>query len=111
MEIKIDKESGPAGCAVVTVLGRVDSQSVPDLEKSFSDLMENGTSRIILELAGVEFLSSAGLRVLVKTQQNLNKIEGSLSLVSPSEPITVIFRTVGMLDLFETYSSTAEALL
>jgi anti-anti-sigma factor len=58
----------------------------------------------------VEFLSSAGLRALVKALKQAQETGGDLRLASVSEPIEVILRTVGMLQMFKMFASDQEAL-
>jgi anti-anti-sigma factor len=57
----------------------------------------------------VEFLSSAGLRAMVKALKDAQKSGGDVRLASVSEPIEVILRTVGMMQMFKLYPSSEEA--
>ena len=54
-------------------------------------------------------MSSAGLRAMVKAYQSANKSGGDVRLAAVSEPIEVILRTVGMMQMFKMFSSSEEA--
>jgi anti-sigma B factor antagonist len=91
------------------VKGRVDSESAPELDTALSKLLNENRNKIVLNLQGVDFLSSAGLRAMVKALKGAQKSGGDVRLVSVSEPIEVILRTVGMMQMFKMYSTSEEA--
>ena len=69
----------------VSVTGRVDSASASDLEAALKQQVEEGKVHFVLDLSGVEFLSSSGLRVLVTTLKAVRKSGGDLRLAQPSQ--------------------------
>jgi len=92
------------------VKGRVDSDSAPELETALTKLLNDGRNKIVLNLQNVDFLSSAGLRAIVKAYQGAKKSGGDLRLASVSEPIEVILRTVGMMQMLKMYPTDQEAM-
>jgi anti-sigma B factor antagonist len=64
----------------------------------------------VLNLQGVDYLSSAGLRSIVKAYQTAQKSGGDVRLSAVSEPIEVILRTVGMMQMFKMFPSDQEAM-
>ncbi len=96
--------------SVMTVRGRVDSETAPELDGALSKLLNDNRNRIVLNLQGVGYLSSAGLRAMVKALKDAQKSGGDVRLAAVSEPIEVILRTVGMMQMFRMYSSSEEAL-
>lgn len=96
--------------AIMNVKGRVDSYTAPELDNALANLLNNNKNKIVLNLEAVEFLSSAGLRALVKALKNAQNSGGDLRLASVSQPIEVILRTVGMLQMFKMYPSEQEAM-
>ena len=58
-------------CDLVKVTGRIDSATAPQLATVFDAIQEAGRFRIVFDMADVEFISSAGLRVLISTQKTL----------------------------------------
>jgi anti-sigma B factor antagonist len=95
--------------SIMKVKGRVDSETAPELDTALTKLLNDGRSKIILNLQSVEFLSSAGLRALVKALKGAQKSGGDVRLAAVSQPIEVILRTVGMMQMFKMYSSSEEA--
>ena len=95
--------------SIMKVKGRVDSDTAPELDTALSKLLTDNRNKIVLNLQGVDFLSSAGLRAMVKALKNAQNSGGDVRLASVSEPIEVILRTVGMLQMFKMYSTSEEA--
>jgi len=95
--------------SIMKVTGRVDSETAPDLDTALSKLLNENRNKIILNLQGVDFLSSAGLRAMVKALKGAQKSGGDVRLAAVSQPIEVILRTVGMMQMFKMYSTSEEA--
>jgi anti-sigma B factor antagonist len=95
--------------SVMKVKGRVDSDSAPELETALTKLLNEGRNKIVLNLQSVDFLSSAGLRAIVKAYQGAKKTGGDVRLAAVSEPIEVILRTVGMMQMLKMYPTDQEA--
>jgi anti-sigma B factor antagonist len=94
---------------VMKVIGRVDSDSAPELDEALTKLLQDNRNKIVLNLQGVEYMSSAGLRAMVKAYQAATRSGGDVRLASVSEPIEVILRTVGMMQMLKMYPSDQEA--
>jgi anti-sigma B factor antagonist len=97
--------------AIMNVKGRVDSNTAPELDSALANLLNSDRNKIILNLEAVEYLSSAGLRALVRALKDAQASGGDLRLASVSQPIEVILRTVGMLQMFKMYPSEQEAIV
>jgi len=95
--------------SVMNVRGRVDSETAPELDSALSSLLADGRNKIVLNLQGVEYISSAGLRALVKALKGAQSLGGDVRLASISEPIHGILLTVGMMQMFKMFSTNEEA--
>jgi anti-sigma B factor antagonist len=95
--------------SVMKVKGRVDSETAPELDDALTKLLQNNKNKIVLNLQDVNYMSSAGLRAMVKAYQRANKSGGDVRLAAVSEPIEVILRTVGMMQMFKMFSTSEEA--
>lgn len=95
---------------VVTIKGRIDGLSAPDLEKEFETLTLSGERKIAVDFTYVSYISSAGLRTLLQTQKALKKIGGELVLVSLPENILEVFRISGFISLFKIVKDTSSLL-
>ena len=84
------------GAAILNVSGRLDTTTAPVLESSISE--NTGTCEaLVLDLADLEYISSAGLRAILKAQKTMSE-KGGLKLVHVSETIMEIFEITGFSD-------------
>ena len=81
----------------VTIVGRLDTTTAPDLEASLKESFE-GVTKLILDFAELEYLSSAGLRVLLAAQKTMNK-QGEMIIKNVNETINEIFEVTGFIDI------------
>ena len=72
-------------CDLVKVVGRIDSNTAPDLEKVFGEVVDGGKSNIVFDMAEVDFISSRGLWVLLETQKACKRQSGKMILVNVSD--------------------------
>jgi anti-sigma B factor antagonist len=93
----------------VTVSGRVDSETAPQLDDALAKFTNGEGGKIVVNLRGVDYMSSAGLRALVKAYQAARKSGGDLRLAAVSNPVEVVLRTVGMMDMLKSYPTDKEA--
>lgn len=81
----------------VKVEGRLDTTTAPDLEAELKTSME-GVKTLIMDFSDLEYISSAGLRVLLSAQKVMNK-QGSMSVRNVNETIMEIFEVTGFSDI------------
>lgn len=92
------------------VMGRVDSDTAPELDDALTKLLQANKNKIVLNLQGVDYMSSAGLRAMVKAYQSAKKSGGDVHLASVSDPVEVILRTVGMMQMLKMYPTDQDAM-
>ena len=95
--------------SVVKVSGRVDSSTAPELEKSLQNLLDTGRTQIVLDLSETDYMSSAGLRVLVAMQKAAKKNGGGLCLAQPSMRVKEVLELAGLMPVFAVYPDVVEA--
>ncbi|MFN2150144.1 MAG: STAS domain-containing protein, partial [Anaerolineales bacterium] len=88
---------------------RVDSNTAPDLERYFNEILDNGKSGIVFDMAEVDFISSRGLWVLLETQKACKKEKGRLVLVNVSENMQQSLDLAGVKHFIEIYDDLTEA--
>ena len=81
----------------ITIAGRLDTTTAPQLEAEFK-LSINGVEKLILDFAKLEYLSSAGLRVLLAAQKVMNK-QGEMIIKNVNDTINEIFEVTGFIDV------------
>ena len=92
----ISKERNESTLALA-LEGRLDTVTAPELEKELKGSLD-GVSELILDFAGLEYISSAGLRVLLSAQKIMDK-QGSMKVRNVNETITEIFEVTGFTDI------------
>lgn len=92
MEIIRTSDSGQERVALT---GRLDSNSSPELERTLGAILDEGITRIELDLSKLAYLSSAGLRVLLATHKKCAAKSGEFSIAGVSKIIQEIFDVTG----------------
>ena len=85
------------GKAAFSLEGRLDTVSAPELEAELKDALD-GVSELTLDLEKLEYISSAGLRVLLAAQKEMNK-RGTMKVTHVGETIMEIFEVTGFSDI------------
>ena len=92
IEIKRNVEN-----TVVELVGRLDTTTAPSLEKMLNE--DIGESKnLIFDFKGLEYISSAGLRVLLSAQKRMQKI-GSMKVINVCEEVMEVFEITGFADI------------
>ena len=94
--LNIDKKSN-ASELTLALTGRVDTTTAPELESVVKQSL-GGVTELIFDLAALEYISSARLRVLLSTQKIMNK-QGEMKLTHVSEDIMEIFEVTGFAEI------------
>lgn len=82
---------------VLKIEGRLDTTTAPELEKEISAL-SNSVTELVLDMAKLEYVSSAGLRVILGAQKKMSKV-GKMTLVSVCETVMEVFEITGFADI------------
>ncbi len=97
-------------CDLVTATGRIDSNTAPQLAKVFTSINEEDRFKIVFDMSGVEFISSAGLRVLISTQKTCKRWNrGEMVLANVPQQVYEVMDLAGFIPLFKFYDSVVEA--
>ena len=86
-----------SGKAAFVLEGRLDTVTAPALEKELKAALE-GVSELTLDFGKLEYISSAGLRVLLSAQKTMNK-QGEMKILNVNETIMEIFEVTGFADI------------
>lgn len=98
-------------CDLVVIKGRIDSYTAPDLSQKLNEITAQNRYKIILDLADVNFVSSAGLRVLIDVQKTCKKInQGEVLLVNIPPRVYETLELAGFAPLFKFYNNVSSAI-
>lgn len=85
------------GVLTLKVLGRLDTNTSPDLE---AELAFDGVREVVFDFSALEYISSAGLRILMTAQKAMMACGGKMSVASPNDTVKGIFDITGMSSIF-----------
>ena len=94
MTIEIKKS---AEQAIIEIVGRLDTITAPALDKTINEDI-GGTKNLVLDLKGLEYISSAGLRVLLSAQKKMQKI-GSMTVTNVCAEVMEVLEMTGFADI------------
>ena len=107
MEIKQDKH-GDVG--VLNLIGRLDANTSGELESVLIPLIDEGKKKIVLDFSSLEYISSAGLRLLLLAAKKLRNNKGEIILCSMKDFIEEIFEISGFTPIFKIVATKEKAL-
>lgn len=97
------------GITVVALDGRVDSEGAVDLELALQTALNEGQFKMILDMSGVRYLNSAGLRTLADVLTQCREQNGDLKLVALSPKVERVFQIIGFDKFFSIYADVDSA--
>ena len=92
IEIKKNQEE-----TIIKIVGRLDTITAPALDKTINEDIGD-TKNLVLDVKGMEYISSAGLRVLLSAQKKMQKI-GSMKVTGVCEVVMEVFEMTGFADI------------
>ncbi len=98
------------GILIARADGRVDSANAGEFQNALNSAIDEHDDAVILDLAGLSYISSAGLRVLLMIAKMLQGKEAKFAVCSAPEPIREIFEISGFDKIIPTHDSQAEAI-
>lgn len=98
-----------AAATVLGLAGRLDAHWAEHLDRELAELLQDGARRIDLEMGQVDYISSAGIRILLKYYRQLRAIQGDFRIASPSAQVRSVLRMGGMLELLSPRAGAAPA--
>ena len=97
-------------CDVLKVTGRVDSATSPRLAEELSEIHESGRYKVVMDFSDLEFISSAGMRVLISSLKSSRRYNrGDLVLAVLPENILSVFNLAGFDNVFKIFDDVVSA--
>lgn len=107
MEILLQEQDG---CLVLSIAGRLDAIAAPLLQSRFEEVLTPENSRVIVDMAGVDYISSGGLRVLLIMAKEVSARGGGIVLVQLHPFVEDILRMSGFHTLIPAAGTREDAL-
>jgi len=110
LRIAVSEEKGAVPVTVLYLTGDLDSKTYTDLEAKAGEAIAKGSNQLLLELSGVSFMGSAGLRAMHSISNKLKSAGGGkLKIACPSDAVSRIMKTLGFDQMFDIHGSFDEA--
>jgi anti-sigma B factor antagonist len=101
--------SAENGVIVITLPRRFDFDSAPSVEKELKPVLAQHPERVLFDFSKTEYLSSAGVRVLLGSSRALKKEGGTIALASPCHQVLYILEIAGFTKIFTLYETRDKA--
>lgn len=95
---------------VVSVAGQLDAHTASDLETALYGLITDGSNRLVIDFAGLDYISSAGLGVFMVFIEQVRSAGGDIKLAAMQPKVAMVFDLLGFQVLFEMYPTVDEAI-
>ncbi len=95
---------------IFKIQGRLDSKTSPELEKRIYAAINTGSKNMIFDFEDLDYISSAGLRIISKTTKDLKRVEGILILCSMQDYVKEVFEISGFDKYLPIVSTMVDAL-
>lgn len=102
-------ESNDNGVITLQVNGRMDASSSPALERRVLELVDGGERRLVLNLAQLDYISSAGLRVLLVAAKRLSAGGGKLAIAGLQPQVKEVFDVAGFSSILKIFGDAESA--
>lgn len=97
-------------CDLLTVSGRIDSSTAPQLTEALEGVTDGGRYKIVLDMTNLEYMSSAGFRALLSSQRVCKRYNrGEVILAAVPERVQEALELAGFTELFKTFPEAVEA--
>ena len=107
MDIQTERDNGTL---IAKAAGRIDGVNARDFEEALKDAISTDDNTVVMDLEGLSYISSAGLRVILLIAKTLRKRNAELMLCSLSDPIREVFEISGFDKIIPVHASREQAL-
>jgi len=109
-KFQISKEKLTDGIILLTVKGFLDAHTYEELEKVLDELFDANSYKIVVDLSGLDYISSAGAGVFIGAIGTIQENDGNIVLLKPSPNVREVFDLLGLSQIF-TFADTKESAL
>ncbi len=93
----------------VKMTGSLDSGTYEAFEEELNEIIDENTKAVVLDLAGLDYISSAGIRVVISAEKSLKRKGASFAMINLQPQIKRVFEAMKILPIFNIFEDTEEA--
>jgi stage II sporulation protein AA (anti-sigma F factor antagonist) len=95
---------------ILEIKGEVDAYTAQVLDKTLVDILDQGYTRIVLDVSNMRFIASAGIRTILYAYREAVQLGGEVRLTGPSDQIRRIFEIAGLFELLKITDGLQESI-
>ena len=107
MNINLEEKNG---ISIIKLIGRMDAVTVKSFEEACGNLINEGISKIIVDLSDLEYISSAGLRGILIVEKSSRAKKSIVAFCSMQSMVSEVFKISGFISILKVFASQEEAL-
>ena len=109
MALIMNVENKSPGSYFITLNGRLDGTTSPDCDARVSSILSPSTKTILFEMSNLDYISSMGLRILLKTRRMIEQQGGHVYMINVQPQIAKVFEIANILNGIRLFASISEA--
>lgn len=94
----------------ISISEKVDSSNASEFEKKVNEVFSDNVNKILFNLSGLEYISSAGLRIFLMTAKQIKAKNGKFAMFGLGDMVMEVFKVSGLLEIFPIFKNEEEAL-
>lgn len=110
MPLEVQTRQTDGGVTVVAPAGRLDVAGAPALKEAMSELTDDGSPKVVIDMEGVTFVDSTGLGSVIAALKQIRNKQGELRLAAPNQQVRVVLELTTLDRVFPYYATVEEAL-
>lgn len=106
LQVKVEKRTEVSH--VITLIGSLDSNTYTELDKQVEKLLAESPKSVVFDMEQLDYISSAGVRIIFKTQKGMKELGGKLGFINLQPQIKKVFDIINALPSMRIFSSVKE---
>jgi len=95
--------------SIISLTGSLDTNTSKEAEDQMNKLLDEGTTKLLIDLTDLDYISSSGLRILLSTSKKLKPLKGEMRICGLNETVNEVFEISGFTMIFKIFKTLNEA--
>ena len=108
MKLKIKTRQTKPGVVTLSPIGHIDTETSAILDKEISRILATACKTLVLDMAGVDYITSAGVGIIAKTKASIIKNNGDLAMINLQPQVKKVFEIIRLLPTLNVFASKEE---
>ena len=108
MELSIEISRMKSGVVSLSLIGPIDENSSPTLDKEICEVLAEPVEVLVLDMTGVDYITSAGVGIIVKTKTSLKRKGSNFAMINLQPQVQKVFEIIRLTPILEVFASREE---